>query len=128
MTTRTNVREERNNDVQMKREVTMMNFQKMMQQAQQMQFKMQEMQEKLADMEVSAESGGGMVKVRVTGRGNVTFLQIDPSIMNDKETLEDLLIAAMNNANDAKDEMIKTETRKMMESMGLPGDASLPGI
>lgn len=106
----------------------MMNFQKMMQQAQQMQFKLQEMQEKLADIEVEAEAGGGMVKVRMSCKGEVTALSIDPSILNadDKETTEDLIVAAINNANAAKEEKIKTETQSMMESMGLPGDTQLP--
>lgn len=104
----------------------MLNFQKMMQQAQQMQFKLQEMQEKLADIEVEGQSGGGMVKVRMTCKGDVTALEIDPSLLNDKETLEDLVIAAFNSANTAKEDRIKQETSEMMQSMGLPAGAQLP--
>ncbi|MCD8498192.1 MAG: YbaB/EbfC family nucleoid-associated protein [Alphaproteobacteria bacterium] len=104
----------------------MLNFQKMMQQAQQMQFKLQEMQEKLADIEVEGQAGGGLVKVRMTCKGDVTALEIDPSIMGDKETLEDLVIAAVNNANEAKETKIKDETAQMMQSMGLPPGAQLP--
>ena len=108
----------------------MMNFQKMMQQAQDMQFKLQEMQEKLSDINVEGESGGGMVKVIMNCKGDLRGLAIDPSVISagDKETLEDLVIAAVNNANEAKDDRIKSETQKMMESMGLPAGTKLPGV
>lgn len=106
----------------------MMNFQKMMQQAQQMQFKLQEMQEKLGDIEVSGEAGGGLVKVRMTCKGEVLGVDISPSIISadDKETMEDLIIAALNHANTAKDERIKSETEGMMKALGLPAGTQLP--
>lgn len=108
----------------------MMNFQKMMQQAQQMQMKMQELQDKLSDIEIVAESGGGMVQVTMNGKGEMRALSIDPSLMSadDKETTEDLIIAAINNANIAKDERIKEETQSMMKEMGLPEGTQLPGM
>lgn len=103
----------------------MLNFQKMMKQAQEMQFRLQEMQEKLSDIEIEGESGGGLVKILMTCAGKVTRVSIDASLMeSDKETLEDLIAAAYNTANDAKDERIKSETAKMMESLGLPSDAA----
>ncbi len=103
----------------------MFNMQKMMKQAQEMQFKMEEMQEKLKDIEINAESGGGMVKISMLCNGVVQRIDIDQSLVgSDKETLEDLLVAAINNANDTKDERIKTETKAMMEGMGLPGDGT----
>ncbi len=99
----------------------MMNFQKMMKQAQEMQFKLQEIQEKLKDIEVEAEAGGGLVKVRISCSGKILNIHIDDSLMaSDKETLEDLITAAMNNANEAKEERIKSETQSMMGGMGLP--------
>jgi hypothetical protein len=104
----------------------MLNFQKMMQQAQQMQFKLQEMQEKLADIEVEGQSGAGLVSVRMNCKGEVLSLNIDPSLLAEKETLEDLVIAAVNNANMAKEDRIKQETSDMMQSMGLPAGAQLP--
>ena len=105
----------------------MFNFQKMMKQAQEMQFRLQEVQEKLKDMEFSAEAGGGLVKVVMTCSGRVVSVSIDPSLMeSDKETLEDLLAAVMNNANDIKDEKIKTETQAMLKEIGLPDDTNLP--
>ncbi len=98
-----------------------MDFQKMMKQAQEMQFKLQEVQEKLKDIEVEAEAGGGLVKVRMSCSGKILSVQIDDSLMvSDKETLEDLITAAMNNANDAKEERIKSETKSMMDGLGLP--------
>ena len=104
-----------------------MNFQQMMKQAQDMQLKIQQMQQKLMDVEVQGESGGGMVKVIMTCSGKLNRITIDSSIMNgDKETLEDLIVAAVNKATEAKDERIKSETKSMMESLGLPGDMNIP--
>ncbi len=109
----------------------MMNFQKMMKQAQEMQLKLQQVQEKLKEIEVEAEAGGGLVKVKMTCSGKVLGIDIDESLLEtDKETLEDLVTAAVNMANDTKEERIKSETKSMMESMGLPpemaGKAGLP--
>lgn len=98
----------------------MMNFQKMMKQAQEMQFKLQEVQEKLKDIKIEAEAGGGLIKVHMTCDGKATGLEIDDSLMSDKETLEDLLVAALNTANEVKDTRIKSETKDMMKDMGIP--------
>ncbi len=99
----------------------MFNMQKMMKQAQEMQMKLQEVQEKLADIEIEAESGGGLIKVKMNCSGKVLGIEIDESLMaSDKETLEDLITAAMNTANEVKDQRIKDETQAMMEGMGLP--------
>ena len=83
----------------------------LMKQAQQMQEKVQQMQQQLANAEVTGESGAGLVKVLMTGRHDVKRVQIDPSLMSeDKEVLEDLLAAAVNDAvrrveNNQKDKM-----------------------
>tara|TARA_R110001592_G_scaffold3525_7_gene19834 strand:+ start:13720 stop:14055 length:336 start_codon:yes stop_codon:yes gene_type:complete len=99
----------------------MFNMQKMMKQAQEMQLKLQEVQEKLVDIEIDAESGGGLVKVRMSCAGKVVRIDIDNSLLEtDKETLEDLITAAINTANQVKDDRIKEETKSMMEGMGLP--------
>ena len=102
----------------------MFNMQKMMKQAQEMQFKLQEMQEKLKDIEIEAEAGGGLIKIRMTCSGKATGLDIDQSLLADadKETLEDLLTAAINTANEVKDARIKEETKSLMEGMGLPAE------
>jgi hypothetical protein len=106
----------------------MIDIQKMMEQAQQVQFKLQEMQERLKEIEVNGESGGGLVRVVMTCSGEIVSINIDPSIIvaDDKETLEDLIVAALNNASDAKDDRIRTETEAMMRDMGLPPGFQLP--
>jgi len=106
----------------------MLNFQKMMKQAQDMQFKLQEMQEKLKDIEVEGQSGGGLVNITMTCAGKIRSLSIDPSLLSaeEKETTEDLIIAAINNALEAKEARVESETKSMMEAVGLPEDAKLP--
>lgn len=106
----------------------MINIQKMMQQAQQVQFKLQEMQEKFKDMDVTGESGGGVVKVTMSCAGVLREIKIDPGILtaDGKDMLEDLIVAAHNNAAEAKEERVKTETEKMMKELGLPEDGKMP--
>ncbi len=91
----------------------------MMKQAQQMQEKMQAMQEEVANMEIIGESGAGMVKVTMTGRHDVKRVEIDDSLMSDdKEILEDLIAAAVNDAV----RKVESETQSKMSSItaGLP--------
>lgn len=104
----------------------MIDIQKMMQQAQEAQTKLQEMQEKLKDIIVEGESGGGLVKVSMTCAGIVKSLEIQPNLIdpNDKETLEDLIVAAINTAGEARDSKVQEETKSMMSDMGLPQDGS----
>ena len=107
-----------------------MNIQQMMKQAQLMQQRMQELQAKLAVTEVSGQSGGGLVQVVMTCKGDVRKLEIAPEIINpsDKETLEDLVMAAINNARQNADQRLADDTRSMMEEFGLPPGAQLPGM
>jgi DNA-binding YbaB/EbfC family protein len=105
-----------------------MNIQKKMQQAQAMQARMQEMQEKLGDMEVAGSSGGGLVNVVMTCKGAVRKVKISPDVINpsDAETLEDLVMAAINAARGKADETLAEETRKMMGEFNLPEGVKLP--
>lgn len=103
-----------------------MNIQKMMQQAQEMQFKLQELQEQFKDVEVHGEAGGGLVKVLMTCDGRVRNIDIDQSVQEDKETLEDLIVAAVNTATQAREARVQEETAKAMKELGLPADAKLP--
>ena len=109
-----------------------MNIAKMMQQAKQMQAKMEEMQEKLADVEVTGEPGAGLVKATVNGKGIVKALKISPEVAggDDIEMMEDLIIAAINDAKQKADDKVQDETARMMEEMGLPagmmGGGGLP--
>ena len=98
-----------------------MDFHKMLEQAQKMQLNLQEVQEKLKDIEVESDASSSLVKVRMSCSGKVLSVQIDDSLMeSDKNTLENLITAAMNSANDAKEERIKSETKKTMEGIDLP--------
>lgn len=101
-----------------------MNIADMMKQAQEMQSKMQDMQEKLAEQDVEGESGGGMVSVTMSCKGVVKNLNIDPSVIDpsDKEMLEDLVKAALNDAKAKSEAKMAEETQKMMGGMGLPAD------
>ncbi|MDP7142198.1 MAG: YbaB/EbfC family nucleoid-associated protein [Alphaproteobacteria bacterium] len=105
-----------------------MNIQEMMRQAKVMQDKMKEMQDKLGEMEIEAQSGGGMVKVTMTCKGDLRTLNIDPEIINagDKETMEDLIKAAINTARTNADTRMSEETQRMMQEMGLPPNIDLP--
>jgi hypothetical protein len=107
-----------------------MNIQQMMKQAQLMQQRMQELQARLAVTEVSGQSGGGLVQVVMTCKGDVRKLSIAPEIINpgDKETLEDLVMAAINSARQNADQRLADDTRAMMEEFGLPPGAQLPGM
>jgi len=89
----------------------MFNMDEIMKQAQAMQAKMQKMQEELANIEVVGEAGAGLVKVTMTGRNDVRAISVDPSVLSeDKELLEDLLAAAVNDALRRADE---AKTQKM---------------
>lgn len=105
-----------------------MNIQEMMKQAKVMQDKMQEMQEKLGDVEVEGSAGGGLVKITATCKGETRKVSIDDSMMdlNEKEVLEDLIKAALNDAKSKADQKLAEETQKMMSDMGLPAGAQLP--
>ena len=91
----------------------------LMKQAQQMQERVQKLQEEVANSEVTGESGAGMIKITMTGRHDVKKVDIDASLMNeDKEILEDLIAAAM---NDAVRRAEKQQQDKMSElTAGIP--------
>ena len=105
-----------------------MNIAKMMQQAKVMQDKMAEMQEKLGEMEVEGTAGGGLVKVTMTCKGEVRSLNLDESILvpSEKEVIEDLIKAAMNDGKSKADAKMAEETQAMMGDMGLPAGTQLP--
>lgn len=107
----------------------MFNVKEMMQQAQQVQFKMQELQEKFKDITVEGEAGDGLVKVTLSCAGVVKALYIDQTLVDggSKDMIEDLVIAALNVANENKDKRINEETEAMMGKLGLPADIKLPG-
>ncbi|CUK11229.1 Nucleoid-associated protein YbaB [Ruegeria denitrificans] len=101
---------------------------KMMKSAQDLQAKMTDMQEELNNMMVVGESGAGLVKATATAKGELKGLDIDPSIFNgdDKEVVEDLILAAIKDAQTKATERAQAEMGKLTESMGLPADIKLP--
>ena len=103
---------------------------KMMKAAQEMQEKMAALQGKLDSLIVEGESGAGRVKASATGKGVLTSLSIDPSIFNadDKEVVEDLILAAIKDVQSRAQERTKYEMGNLAESMGLPRDMNLPGL
>lgn len=99
----------------------------LMKQAQQMQANMQQMQEELAKAEVTGESGAGLVRVVMNGRHDVKRVAIDQSLMSeDKEMLEDLLAAAVNDAVRKVENQSKEQMSKMTAGMGIPPDFKMP--
>jgi hypothetical protein len=102
------------------------NLGNMLKQAQQMQSKMAEMQAKLEASEVDGQSGGGMVKVRLTGKGDLRRVTIDPSMMDDREVLEDLIVAAHADAKQKVEAMMGEEMQKATAGMSLPPGLKLP--
>jgi DNA-binding YbaB/EbfC family protein len=100
----------------------------MMKKAQEMQAKMAEMQDALGRTVVIGEAGAGLVKARATAKGEVTGLDIDPSILvaSEKEVVEDLIIAAIKDAQAKGTQKMQDEMRRMTESLGLPPDMKLP--
>ncbi len=99
----------------------------MMKQAQQMQERMQKMQEEVASMEVTGESGAGLVKVTITGSHSVRRVEIDESLMeDDKDMLEDLIAAAFNDAARRIEETQKEKMAGVTGGMNLPAGFKLP--
>ncbi|UVW33889.1 YbaB/EbfC family nucleoid-associated protein [SAR92 clade bacterium H455] len=104
-----------------------MDINELMKQAQQMQGKMAEMQQQAANVEVTGESGAGMVKVTMTGRHDVRNVTLDPSLMKeDKEFLEDLLAAAVNDAVRKVEAQSADVLGKMTGGMNLPAGFKMP--
>jgi len=99
----------------------------MMKQAQKMQEKMQEAQEELAQTEVEGQAGGGMVKLTMTCRHEVRGVTIDPDLLgDDREMLEDILVAAFNDALRKVEETTKEKYSGMTSGLGLPPGLNLP--
>jgi DNA-binding YbaB/EbfC family protein len=100
----------------------MADFSKILEQAQQMQGRLEKIQEELAGMSVSGSSGGGMVTVDADGKGQITKVRVDPSIVNasDVEMLEDLLLVALRDAQQKSADLAKQEMSRLTGGMGLP--------
>ena len=101
---------------------------KIMKQAQELQQNMADAQAKLDDITVEGEAGAGMVKVTVTAKGNVVGLSIDPSLFqpDDREVVEDLIVAAIKEGQAKAAEAHQSEMGKLTEGLNLPAGMKLP--
>jgi DNA-binding YbaB/EbfC family protein len=106
----------------------MMNIGQIMKQVQDMQAKMADMQGRLGDVEVIGQSGGGMVVATMNGKGELKKLKLDPKLVvaDDVEILEDLIVAACNDAKAKVEAAVAGETEKMMGGLKLPPGMKLP--
>jgi DNA-binding YbaB/EbfC family protein len=106
----------------------MKNIGQLMKQAQQMQSKMAEMQAKLAEAEMSGAAGGGMVRITVNGKGDMKKISIDPSLLtpDDREVVEDLIVAAFNDAKVKVEAFTQDEMGKLTGGLNLPPGMKLP--
>ena len=99
------------------------NMQSMIKQAQKMQEEMAEKQAELEEREYDVAAGGGVVNVKINGKKEILSVKIDPEVVDpdDVETLEDLIVAAVNEAIKKVEEISANEMQKITGSMGLPG-------
>jgi nucleoid-associated protein EbfC len=106
----------------------MKNLGQMMKQAQQMQAKMAEMQARLDQVEMTGAAGGGLVQVTLNGKGEVRKLKIDKSLVdpNEVEVLEDLVLAAFNDAKQHIESHVAEEMAKLTGGLKLPPGMKLP--
>lgn len=106
----------------------MKNLGNLMKQASQMQAKMAEMQARLAEIEVIGGAGGGLVQVTVNGKGETRRIKIDPSLAKpeDIEVLEDLVVAACNDAKGKVESLAQEEMQKLTGGLNLPPGMKLP--
>ncbi len=106
----------------------MKNLGQMMKQAQQMQAKMAEMQAQLETIEMTGSAGGGLVQVTVGGKGNLRKIKIDKSLIDpsEVEVLEDLIVAAFNEAKNRVEAHVAEEMAKLTGGLQLPPGMKLP--
>jgi DNA-binding YbaB/EbfC family protein len=98
----------------------------LMQQAQKMQQEMQKAQEEMANMVVTGEAAGGLVKVTMTGKHAVRRIEIDPSLLEDREMLEDIVTAAVNDAVNRVASTMQDRMSEMTAGIPLPPGMKLP--
>ncbi|WP_455374026.1 YbaB/EbfC family nucleoid-associated protein [Limibacillus halophilus] len=106
----------------------MKNLTQMLKQAQEMQSKVAEMQQHLEAVEVVGVAGGGMLEARMNGKGALLGLKIDPALVdpNEVEVLEDLVMAAVNDAKAKAEALAREEMQKLTGGLDLPPGMSLP--
>lgn len=105
-----------------------MDILKMMKQAKQMQEQMGSLQEQLVDIEIEGSAGAGLVSVKLNGKGDLKGISIDPSLLkeDEKEILEDLIMAAHTEARAKVEQEMQQKTQELMGGLGLPAGMKLP--
>lgn len=108
----------------------MKNIGEMMKQAKEMQSRMAEAQERIGAAEATGAAGGGLVEVTLSGKGELRRVRIDPSLaaLDEREILEDLIVAAHNDARARVDVLVQEEMSKVTGGLGLPGGFNIPGL
>ena len=111
-----------------KETLKMKNLGQMLKQAQEFQSKMAGMQEEMTDMEVTGSSAGGTVQITLNGKGEARKLKIDPSLVtpDDAEVLEDLILAAFNDAKGKVEKVMQEKMSEMSGGLALPPGMKLP--
>ena len=106
----------------------MKNLGNLMKQAQEMQAKMEQMQNRLAEIEITGESGAGMVRVTLNGKSEMRGLKIDPTLFNseDAEVVEDLTVAAFNDAKAKAEQQMQEQMAEVTGGLNLPPGVKLP--
>lgn len=100
----------------------------LMKQAKEMQSKMQTMQEELAEAEAEGQSGAGLVRVTLSGKGEMRSISIDPSLLKEEEgeILEDLIVTATNDAKSKVEQLMAEKTQELTSGLPLPPGMKLP--
>lgn len=102
------------------------NLGQMLKKAGELQAKMAELQERMAAVEVTGTSGGGMVRVTLSGKGEARKISIDPAIADDTEVMEDLIVTAFNDAKSKVEAQMAEKMGELTGGMGLPPGLRLP--
>jgi DNA-binding YbaB/EbfC family protein len=106
----------------------MPDFDEILKMAANAQAELQKVQDNLEHVEVEGQAGGGLVKIRATAKGRILGVEIDPSLLTaeEKETVEDLIIAALNDARTNADQVANAEMQQMTSGLALPPGMKLP--
>lgn len=106
----------------------MPDFDEILKMAANAQAELQKVQDNLEHVEVEGQAGGGLVKIRATAKGRILGVEIDPSLLTaeEKETVEDLIVAALNDARTNADRVANAEMQQMTSGLALPPGMKLP--
>lgn len=104
----------------------MRNIGELMAKAHKVQSQMTILQTKMAEQEFEGNAANGAVTVTLTGKGNAVRVHVDNAVLDDTDTLEDLLVVAINDSRTKADDYMNQEMKKMQQSLGLPPDFKMP--